>query len=570
MKRLKISQKIIFSVIMANLIVVIISSMGIIGIKKVNDNSRIIGTNNLESVKVLNANYNNILKINTNILYAINSETADLNKLKQDIVDCKKKSNDSMKIYDGLPAVSDEEEKVYAEDFQPLYEEYNKSVDRVTELLGKNDRQALKDFYYGNFNNTQLSLEKINDMLINSNGEQINGRLVDNEAFYKKTIYLMLGVAALCFLATAAMGTLLCFNIRNRINKVVKYTYKLRQGDFSSKIEVLNEDEIGEIESSLNKSVEDISSLVKNVSLGMEELSTYGEEISSNMEEVSATLENIKDSMKFMSEVNQNINASMENTSIASVNIASDSEKLVAEVERGEHTAKAIFDKSKSLKDKVNYSINILNNTYDLKSANIMEAIENSKVVKEIEYMAKTVKAISEQTNLLALNASIEAARAGEAGRGFVVVAEEVRKLAEQSSEAVSNIETIVNKVENAFLYMQQNAKDILEYLSEEVKKDYVLFEKVGEEYSKDANTVLNMTTNMSSFMKNINDTLLEVTSSIQQLSASTEKNAENVSGVYENVAEASKALNEVSKAVQNENIMSEDLMGEISKFKLD
>ncbi|WP_055666252.1 methyl-accepting chemotaxis protein [Desnuesiella massiliensis] len=570
MKRLKISQKIIFSVIMANLMMVIISSMGIIGIKKVNDNSRIIGTNNLESVKALNANYNNILKINTGILYAINSEIVDFNKLKQEIADCKKKSNDDMKIYDELPAISDDEEKVYSEDFQPLYEKYNKSVDRIMELVGKSDRQALKEFYYGGFNNTQLSLEQINDKLINSNSEQINKTLVDSESFYNKTIYLMIGVAALCFLATSIMGILLCFNIRGRINKVVKYTYKLRKGDFSSKMEVLNEDEIGEIEISLNKSVEDISSLVKNVSLGMEELSAYGEEISSNMEEVSATLENIKDSMKFMSEVNQNINASMENTSIASVNIAGDSEKLVAEIEQGEHTAKAIFDKSKALKDKVNYSINILNSTYDLKSANIMEAIENSKVVKEIEYMAKTVKAISEQTNLLALNASIEAARAGEAGRGFVVVAEEVRKLAEQSSEAVSNIEIIVSKVENAFLYMQQNAKDILEYLSEEVKKDYVLFEKVGEEYSKDANTVLDMTINMSSFMKNINDTLLEVTSSIQQLSASTEKNAENVNGVYKNVAEASKAMNDVSKAVQNENIMSEDLMKEISKFKLD
>ena len=90
------------------------------------------------------------------------------------------------------------------------------------------------------------------------------------------------------------------------------------------------------------------------------------------------------------------------------------------------------------------------------------KSIENSKSVDEINELTSEILAISAQTNLLALNASIEAARAGEAGRGFSVVADEIRNLADQTKLSVSNIQAVSNVVTNSVNELVSTSNDII------------------------------------------------------------------------------------------------------------
>ncbi|MDZ5010777.1 methyl-accepting chemotaxis protein, partial [Clostridium perfringens] len=92
----------------------------------------------------------------------------------------------------------------------------------------------------------------------------------------------------------------------------------------------------------------------------------------------------------------------------------------------------------------------------------VLKNIEQGKVVNDIKIMADSIENIAGQTNLLALNAAIEAARAGEQGRGFSVVAEEVRKLAEQSSSAVVEIQNTIESVKKVFNKSIDTGSDIL------------------------------------------------------------------------------------------------------------
>ena len=88
--------------------------------------------------------------------------------------------------------------------------------------------------------------------------------------------------------------------------------------------------------------------------------------------------------------------------------------------------------------------------------------------------MSDSIIRITSQTNLLALNANIEAARAGEAGKGFAVVADEIRKLAEQSKQAVSKIREITGKVEESVNNLSACSNKILDFMSADVSNDYV------------------------------------------------------------------------------------------------
>ncbi|MBO0563317.1 methyl-accepting chemotaxis protein, partial [Clostridium botulinum] len=153
-------------------------------------------------------------------------------------------------------------------------------------------------------------------------------------------------------------------------------------------------------------------------------------------------------------------------------------------------------------------------------------AIESSKVVEQINVLSESIMEITSQTNLLALNAAIEAARAGEAGKGFSVVADEIRKLAEQSKDTVTEIQSITVKVIESVKNLSDSSSNLLTFVSTDMDNDYKTMLNVADKYSEDASFVDTLVTDFSSTSEDLLASLQDVLKTIEGVAQAASEGA--------------------------------------------
>jgi methyl-accepting chemotaxis protein len=285
-------------------------------------------------------------------------------------------------------------------------------------------------------------------------------------------------------------------------------------------------------------------------------------DLNTNIEQVSATTEELSATM-------QETAASTEEMNASSTEIEQSIKLIAHKTKQGLDNADDIKEKAVKIKDTVLDSINRSNNLYNSTKEKLEQAILASKVVSEINALSQVIMDIADQTNLLSLNASIEAARAGDAGKGFTVVASEIRKLAEESKNAVVSIQSVTNKVISSVKDLSDNSIKLLEFVDSDVAKDYATMLEVSEDYNKDASHTKNFMTDIDITAEQLLLSIDEIVRTIKEVSNAANDGAGGTNDIANKVMQINEQSDYILEEVVKSSESSDKLKNEISKFKI-
>ncbi|WP_168232333.1 methyl-accepting chemotaxis protein [Pseudomonas veronii] len=434
---MKISTKLLLSFLLCALVTLGVGLLGIKSVVRLANALELTFSNNLVSVSSTSATLNGLVAHNRGLYRLMDASQGDVSqqdrdRVRQDITNELKRSQSAYATYRATPLEDDE--RAAGDKLDQIWPTYTSSSEHIMSMLDSGQIEQARAQLNSTNNELFRQARDLIRVMVDSNNRQIKEGAAAADELRDSALTWMISGIVLAFIIAIITGVLITRLITRPIAQAVENAQRIAKGDLTQAITTDRTDEAGQLLMALSDMQGGLKSTLTEIANASDQLASAAEELSAVTDESTRGLTRQNDEIQQAATAVNQMTAAVDEVASNAVSTSEASRQATAEAEDGRQQVEQAVSGMSAMVVEINDST--------------QSVADLAGQVREIGKVIDVIRSIADQTNLLALNAAIEAARAGEQGRGFAVVADEVRALAHRTQTSTVDIEKMIGEVQ--------------------------------------------------------------------------------------------------------------------------